>query len=99
MFLSGDREYMSQALGDVLKGYTQFRDFNPAELNLIEALRTLRQMHFSAWLARRWKDPAFPNAFPWFDTPRYWENHILELREQFAAMQEHPLPWIRLGSD
>jgi len=94
MFLSGDREYMTKGLGDVLKGYTQFRDFNPAELNLIEALRALRQMHFSAWLARRWQDPAFPKAFPWFDSPRYWENHILELREQLAAMQEYPLVWI-----
>ncbi|MEE9397987.1 MAG: serine/threonine protein kinase [Methylococcales bacterium] len=94
MFLSGDRDYMSKGLGDVLEGYTQFRDFNPAELNLIEALRALRQMHFSAWLARRWKDPAFPNAFPWFDSSRYWENHILELREQLAAMQEYPLTWI-----
>lgn len=93
MFLSGDREHMSQGLHDVLKGYTQFRDFNPVELNLIEVLRSLRQIHYAAWLTRRWEDPAFPMAFPWFNAPRYWENHILELREQLAALQEEPLAW------
>jgi Ser/Thr protein kinase RdoA (MazF antagonist) len=93
MFLSGDRQNMTTGLMDVLEGYTQFRDFNPAELNLIEALRTLRQIHYTAWIAKRWEDPAFPKAFPWFDTPRYWENHILELREQMALMQEAPIVW------
>ena len=58
---------------------------------LIEALRTLRLIHYSAWLARRWDDPAFPAAFPWFNTPRYWEERVLELREQIGAMQEGPL--------
>ena len=61
------------------------------ELALVEALRTLRLIHYSAWLARRWDDPAFPIAFPWFNTPRYWQDRILELREQIAAMQEPPL--------
>jgi Ser/Thr protein kinase RdoA (MazF antagonist) len=93
MFLSGDRQNMTAGLLDVLEGYTQFRDFNPAELNLIEALRTLRQIHYTAWIVKRWEDPAFPKAFPWFDTPRYWENHILELREQMALMQEAPIVW------
>ncbi len=93
MFLSGDRQNMTSRLLDVLEGYTQFRDFNPAELHLIEALRTLRQIHYTAWIAKRWEDPAFPKAFPWFDTPRYWENHILELREQMALMQEAPIVW------
>ncbi|MEE9425198.1 MAG: serine/threonine protein kinase [Methylococcales bacterium] len=93
MFLSGDRQNMTTGLMDVLEGYTQFRDFNPAELNLIEALRTLRQIHYTAWIAKRWEDPAFPKAFPWFDTSRYWENHILELREQMALMQEAPIVW------
>ena len=59
----------------------------------MEALRTLRMMHYAAWLARRWDDPAFPRAFPWFNSPRYWEEHILALREQAALMEEPPLVW------
>ena len=93
MFLSGDRQNMTIGLSDVLEGYTRFREFNPAELHLIEALRTLRQIHYTAWIAKRWDDPAFPKAFAWFDTPRYWENHILELREQMSALQEAPIVW------
>jgi len=83
---------MSAQLGHVLEGYEDFRHFDPRELHLIEALRTLRLIHHAAWLARRWDDPAFPAAFPWFDSPRYWQDHILALREQIAAMQEGPLP-------
>ena len=71
-----------------------FMDFNPAELNLIEALRTLRMIHYAAWLARRWGDPAFLQAFPWFNTQRYWEDHILQLREQMATMEEPVLNWV-----
>ncbi len=93
MFLSGDRQYMSARLGDILAGYTEFRDFNSRELHLLEALRTLRMMHYAAWLARRWDDPAFPQAFPWFNTARYWDDHILALREQAAMLNEPPLPW------
>ncbi len=93
MFLSGDRQTMSARLADVLEGYTQFRDFDPGELNLIEALRTLRMMHYAAWIARRWKDPAFPRAFPYFNTERYWGDHILSLREQAALMSEPALVW------
>ncbi len=93
MFLSGDRQNMTVGLCDVLEGYTQFRDFNPAELNLLEALRTLRQIHYTAWIAKRWDDPAFPKAFAWFDSPKYWENHILELREQMSLLQEAPIVW------
>jgi len=91
MLLSGDRESMTQQLGDVLDGYEDFADFDRAELHLVEALRTLRLMHYAAWIARRWDDPAFPAAFPWFNTQRYWQDRILELREQVAAMQEPPL--------
>jgi Ser/Thr protein kinase RdoA (MazF antagonist) len=94
MLLSGEREEMSQQLSHVLEGYTQFYDFNPLELNLIEALRTLRMIHYSAWLARRWDDPSFPINFPWFGGPRYWEEQILALREQLALMQEAPLQWV-----
>ncbi len=93
MFLSGDRQHMTARLADVLEGYTQFRDFDPRELNLIEPLRTLRMMHYAAWLARRWEDPAFPRAFPYFNTERYWGEHILALREQAALMSEPPLVW------
>ncbi|RMF94876.1 MAG: serine/threonine protein kinase [Gammaproteobacteria bacterium] len=93
MLLSGDREAQAQQLAEVLAGYTEFRCFDARQLHLLEALRTLRIMHYAAWLGRRWSDPAFRHAFPWFDTPRYWDEHLLALREQLAAMQEAPLPW------
>ncbi len=92
MLLSGDRAAVSRQLSDVLAGYEDFAEFDTRELQLVEALRTLRIMHYAAWLARRWDDPAFPCAFPWFNTQRYWEEHILQLREQIAAMSEPPLP-------
>ncbi len=91
MLLAGDAEEMGRQLGCVLAGYEMFREFDDRELHLVEALRTLRLLHHSAWLARRWNDPAFPAAFPWFATNRYWEERILELREQVAAMQEPAL--------
>jgi Ser/Thr protein kinase RdoA (MazF antagonist) len=91
MLLSGDRAAMARQLREVLAGYEQFREFDPKELHLVEALRTLRLIHYSAWIARRWDDPAFPAAFPWFNTQRYWQDRILELREQIALMEEGPL--------
>jgi Ser/Thr protein kinase RdoA (MazF antagonist) len=91
MLLSGDREEMAQQLADVVAGYRDFNEFDPRELQLVEALRTLRLIHYSAWIARRWDDPAFPAAFPWFGTQRYWQDRILEMREQIAAMDEEPL--------
>ncbi len=91
MLLSGERHDMERQLGWVLEGYGQFCRFDPRELQLLEALRTLRMLHHAAWLARRWEDPAFPVAFPWFGEPRYWEGLILSLREQLSAMQEPPL--------
>lgn len=96
MLLSGsDRDQQQGQLNRILAGYQQFCRFNGAELNLIESLRTLRIINYSAWLARRWEDPAFPHNFPWFNTQRYWSDHILTLREQLAALQESPLsmPW------
>ncbi len=95
MFLSGDRQEQTPQLATLLQGYLEFREFDARELHLIEALRTLRIMHYSAWLARRWEDPAFKVAFPWFDSPRYWDEHILALREQAALMEEPPLEWNR----
>ncbi|AFR14099.1 serine/threonine protein kinase [Burkholderia pseudomallei] len=91
LLLPGDRPGASRALTDLLAGYEDFCEFDPRELHLIEALRTLRLIHYAAWLARRWDDPAFPAAFPWFNTHRYWEARVLELREQIGAMQEGPL--------
>jgi Ser/Thr protein kinase RdoA (MazF antagonist) len=91
MLLSGSREERQAQLADLLAGYEDFAAFDRRELMLVEALRTLRLVHYAAWIARRWHDPAFPAAFPWFDTPRFWEQKILELREQVAAMQEPPL--------
>lgn len=91
MLLSGERDQRQAQLAELIDGYEMFYDFNPAELQLVEALRTLRLMHYSAWLARRWDDPAFPRTFPWFNTPRYWSEQILGLREQLAALDEPPL--------
>jgi len=91
MLLSGDRPSMMRQMSDVLAGYEDFRELDRRELHLVEALRTLRLIHYSAWLARRWDDPAFPRAFPWFNTQRYWQDRVLELREQIALMQEEPL--------
>ena len=88
MLLSGDCHEMESQFAAIIEGYRQFCDFDPRELQLIEALRTLRMLHHAAWLARRWEDPAFPIAFPWFDSPRYWEDLVLGLREQLSAMQE-----------
>jgi Ser/Thr protein kinase RdoA (MazF antagonist) len=91
MLLSGDRASMTRQLGDVLAGYEAFAELDRRELHVLEALRTLRLIHYSAWIARRWDDPAFPAAFPWFNTQRYWQDRILELREQIALMEEEPL--------
>jgi Ser/Thr protein kinase RdoA (MazF antagonist) len=91
MLLSGDRASMNRQLSDVLAGYEDFMELDRRELHLVEALRTLRLIHYSGWIARRWDDPAFPAAFPWFNTQRYWQDRILELREQIALMEEPPL--------
>ena len=86
MLLSGERDDMTRQLEVVLKGYHDFADFDFAELHLIESLRSLRMLHYAAWISSRWGDPAFPMAFPWFDSPRYWEEHIQTLREQLYAL-------------
>ncbi|MGA9163071.1 MAG: serine/threonine protein kinase [Thiobacillus sp.] len=91
MLLSGERDEQQVQLNEILKGYEDFAEFDPRELHLVEALRTLRLIHYAAWLARRWDDPAFPAAFPWFNTQQYWQARILELREQIALMDEPPL--------
>ncbi len=90
MLLSGTRADMERQLQAVLTGYRQFRDFDPLELHLVEPLRGLRLINYAAWLARRWDDPAFPFHFPWFGTPRYWEEQMLTLREQLERLQSPP---------
>jgi Ser/Thr protein kinase RdoA (MazF antagonist) len=91
MLTSGDRSQRSRQLGALVDGYEQFREFDRRELALIEPLRTLRLMHYSAWLARRWDDPIFPINFPWFGSSDYWKGQVLMLEEQLEAMQEDPL--------
>jgi Ser/Thr protein kinase RdoA (MazF antagonist) len=91
MLLSGERRDQTQQLGALLDGYEQFREFDRRELVLIEPLRTLRLIHYSAWLARRWDDPAFPPTFPWFGTSDYWQGQVQMLEEQLEAIAEPPL--------
>ena len=91
MFLSGDRAQRELQLAELIAGYEEFNDFDAREIKWIEALRTARMVYYSAWLARRWDDPAFPAAFPWFRQERYWADQILALREQLALLEEEPL--------
>jgi Ser/Thr protein kinase RdoA (MazF antagonist) len=91
MLLSGERRERTQQLGALVDGYEQFREFDRRELSLVEPLRTLRLIHYSAWLARRWDDPAFPPTFPWFGTSDYWQGQVQMLEEQLEAMAEAPL--------
>jgi Ser/Thr protein kinase RdoA (MazF antagonist) len=91
MLLSGERDERLRQLSEVVDGYDEFFDFDPRQLVLIEPLRTLRILHHSAWIGRRWNDPAFPRAFPFFTSQRYWSDQVLALREQYAALQEPPL--------
>jgi Ser/Thr protein kinase RdoA (MazF antagonist) len=91
MMLSGDRPRQTAQLEALVEGYSEFNDFDPRELRLVEALRALRMLHYSAWLAARWEDPMFPRTFPWFNTVRYWGEQIIELREQLAALADPPL--------
>jgi Ser/Thr protein kinase RdoA (MazF antagonist) len=91
MLLSGDRRQRTTQLSALIDGYEQFRPFDRRELALIEPLRTLRLIHYSAWLAHRWQDPTFPINFPWFGTSDYWTSQIHTLEEQIEAMQEEPL--------
>jgi Ser/Thr protein kinase RdoA (MazF antagonist) len=91
MLLAGTREEMRAQASDLLEGYSQFAVFSASQLAWVEPLRTLRLIHYSAWLARRWNDPAFPRAFPWFAEPRYWEGHVSTLQSQLDVLDEEPL--------
>lgn len=88
MLLNGDYDERSKQMSEILEGYEQFMAFDPMELMLIEPLRALRMINYAAWLAKRWDDPAFKQAFPWFESARYWEDHVLQLREQASALTE-----------
>lgn len=88
MLLSGDRQQKTTQLSTIIEGYEEFCELEYRQFRLIEPLRALRMLHYCAWLAKRWSDPAFPKAFPWFNTEKYWAEHILELREQFAILDE-----------
>ncbi len=87
MLLAGRPAEIRVQLAEILEGYSKFAEFDPIEATLIEALRALRMVHYAAWLARRWHDPAFPKAFPWFGEVRYWERHVAELEEQLMALE------------
>ena len=91
MMLSGDRNQRQAQVLELVEGYNEFHAFRASELELVESMRTLRLMNYAAWLARRWKDPAFPMSFPWFNTERYWAEHIQELREQLFLLDEPSL--------
>ena len=91
MLLSGERPDRTAQLSELIDAYEDFFAFDKREVVLIEPLRTLRMMHHAAWIARRWNDPAFPRAFPWFNSLKYWSDHVLSLREQLAALDEAPL--------
>ena len=93
MMLTGTRQEQTLQLSELISGYEEFYDFSPSELPLIEGLRTLRLLHYSAWLAKRWKDPAFPNSFPWFGTEHYWREQIALMREQQFALEQ---PYLQL---
>ena len=91
MMLSGDRQQQLLQLDTLVEAYEEFHPFDTTQLTLIEPLRAMRMVHYMAWLANRWQDAAFPMAFPWFATEKYWEQQILSLKEQMAALEEPPL--------
>lgn len=88
MMLSGDHMQQGIQLDTLIEAYEEFNPFNSKELALIEPLRAMRMVHYMAWLSKRWQDPAFPRAFPWFGEDKYWENQILALKEQLSALQQ-----------
>jgi Ser/Thr protein kinase RdoA (MazF antagonist) len=91
MLLSGDQFNQQRQMLEIIEGYEMFHDFEVKELNLIEPLRAMRVLYFNGWLAKRWDDPAFPLSFPWFNTERYWSEHILELKELLTGLQQPAL--------
>ena len=91
LLLDGDPETMKKQLVPLLNGYETFASFDIGQLGLIECLRGLRLLHYNAWIARRWDDPTFPHHFPWFASPRHWEDQMIDLRQQMERLQ-NPIP-------
>jgi Ser/Thr protein kinase RdoA (MazF antagonist) len=91
MFISGSPDERRRQWDDLIEGYGQFQDLDPAEIHLIEPLRALRMVHHAAWIAARWGDPAFPRAFPWFTSPRFWQEHLSDLWQQYDALGQPPM--------
>ncbi|MCC6173275.1 MAG: serine/threonine protein kinase [Gammaproteobacteria bacterium] len=91
MFISGSADERRGQWDELAAGYRQFTDLDEAEIALIEPLRALRMVHHSAWIAARWNDPAFPRAFPWFTSPRYWQEHLSDLWQQLEAVAAPPM--------
>ena len=94
MLLSGERQDQLNQVNTILDAYNEFYEFNPSTLNIIEPLRTLRMIHHAAWIGKRWEDPAFPLAFPFFNSAKYWSDHILTLKEQESKLMEEPLYYL-----
>ena len=88
MFLAGDNN--QKQLSELIDGYEESIEFPHYQLSWIPALRALRVINYSAWLAKRWSDPAFPKAFPWFNTDDYWAQHIKELQNLSLAFNLNP---------
>jgi len=91
MLLGGEQAEQRLRLELLLDEYQQFADFDSGQLALIEPLRAMRMVHYMAWLARRWTDPAFPLHFPWFNTDSYWQQQVASLREQLLRLQQQVL--------
>lgn len=97
MLLSGELDAMQRQLAELIEGYETFHPFAASELALVESLRTLRMLHHAAWIARRFDDPAFPPAFPWFGSADYWHGHLAALDNQRDALAAPPLTLFRQG--
>lgn len=91
MLISGEPGEQARQMDALLSGYTLFQAFDHRQLALVEPLRALRMLHYAGWLARRWSDPAFPAAFPWAESPHYWEEHVTDLRHQLTLLDAPPL--------
>ncbi len=91
MLLSGPPGEQRRQWGEIMEGYEQFAEFDFREVRLIEPLRALRMLHHAGWVAERWRDPAFPRAFPWFGEARHWESYITDLDEQSTTIETPPL--------
>lgn len=87
MVIRGRDEHALQQREELITGYEIFREFDRSQLQLIEPLRALRLIHYSAWIAHRWKDPSFPKMFPDFGSQRYWQEEIEALDQILSLLQ------------